>query len=428
MVILYSVLLFITLIYSKFKYYTIFTHVSIFIGVNIISIFLMYGILGIDSKLSIGIHLRIIGMFVFFIIGSFFGDFKYKFKNKNLNYNKYTDLVRLKYAIIVLSIVYNIFSFIYLYRLHSSYGISNIMNNLSTINQAFQNEDFKLGFSYYVLPIGVPLSLMILFYKNKTKCSNLIYIQYLLCYIQCISPRRDTLFFMFGMTLMYSILIKSGLNISNKSMESIKRFLKVSSIICLAVFIMSYTQVAMNKSYKSDFILYGLNIPASLKDSLLYITGNYAYLNKLDILGQLKFNFPFISTFRLFYRYIIEGLFKINIDTVTCFNLQFFNIGSSECILFNTAPLFYYIYIESGFLWWLSFIIIGFISSKAYYLISENRNSIGCIMLSLFQFDILLFSFRSYNLIYLSHILVLIYIIIIYLIVEKKEVVKIYEE
>ena len=44
-------------------------------------------------------------------------------------------------------------------------------------------------------------------------------------------------------------------------------------------------------------------------------------------------------------------------------------------------------------------------------------------MLSLFQFDILLFSFRSYNLIYLSHILVLIYIIIIYLIVEKKEVV-----
>ena len=68
MVILYSVLLFITLIYSKFKYYTIFTHVSIFIGVNIISIFLMYGILGLDSKLSIGIHLRIIGMFVFFII------------------------------------------------------------------------------------------------------------------------------------------------------------------------------------------------------------------------------------------------------------------------------------------------------------------------------------------------------------------------
>ena len=191
---------------------------------------------------------------------------------------------------------------------------------------------------------------------------------------------------------------------------------------------MSYTQVAMNKSYKSDFILYGLNIPASLKDSLLYITGNYAYLNKLNVLGQLKFNFPFISTFRLFYRYIIEGLFKINIDTVTCFNLQFFNIGSSEYILFNTAPLFYYIYIESGFLWWLSFIIIGFISSKAYYLISENRNSIGCIMLSLFQFDILLFSFRSYNLIYLSHILVLIYIIIIYLIVEKKEVVKIYEE
>lgn len=172
----------------------------------------------------------------------------------------------------------------------------------------------------------------------------------------------------------------------------------------------------MNKSSELEFTLFGFKVHGFLKDVCIYAAGNYPYLERTLQSGDLHLTFPLISTLRLFYRYIC-GPLGFEIDTVTPFALGFLNIGISGSMTFNTAPVLYYLIIESGSFFGILFVIMGFVSKRAYGAIRKG-DSIGTIMLGLMQFDIILFSFRSYNLIYLSYILAIIYMLIAHIYID----------
>ena len=413
--------LIIILWYSKVAYKSYFSHLSVFIGVNIGSLILMYGCSIIDSSISLITWVYICTMFLCFLAGSYIGKFRFTLGKQNIvrtAYERVSNVVRLRRLIIVYSIIYDIFAFYYLYRLNTYYGIGRMFGDMSGINLAFQTGDFSLGISSYFTPIGIPLSLMLLYYKKKVKGSILLYVQYALCYIQCISPRRDNLFFMIMMTLLF-IVSQSfrNITISAKAKKTIKRGIGIVLLIVAAVWVMSYTQNLMNKSSGLDFTVLGFKAPEFLKDVCIYAAGNYPYLEKTLLMGELKFVFPLISTLRLFYRYIC-GPLGFEIDTMTPFALGFLNIGASTSMTFNTAPILYYLIIEAGIGFGIAVIVMGIISRKAFEIL-RNRDAIGSIMLSLMQFDILIFSFRSYNLIYLSYILAIIYMFIAHIYIDK---------
>lgn len=72
------------------------------------------------------------------------------------------------------------------------------------------------------------------------------------------------------------------------------------------------------------------------------------------------------------------------------------------------------------------FFVIGMLSEKAYHAVKQ-KNSIGKIMIGIFQYSIIFLSFRGYNLIYQSYLLSLIYIYIAYKYIDVNNVEEEYE-
>lgn len=427
MLIVCLIFLFISILFSNKIYKSFLNPINLFVGVNLISIIFMYAISTIDDVLSIYLWILIFIMMVFYMLGLKFENIRtgtLHVNNINLE-RKISNMKRLENLIIGYSIIFDIFAFYYLYHLNSAYGIKRMLQDLSGINSAIQTGEFETGIYSYFTPIGIPLSLMILFFLNRDKEKNKrkkwLYLQYILCYVPCISPRRDMLFFMVGMTVLYlGTQFSRNIKIKNTGWKKLKKAILIIGIVVAAIWLMSYTQELMNKSLEIelDFRVFGFELPNWLTTPIVYVAGNYAYLQKMYEVGDLKFSFPLISTFRLLYRYLGPYL-GIYIDTTTDFALKFYDIGVNQKLIFNTAPILYYIIRESGICFFIIFFIIGMLSMKAYKGI-QYKNSIGRIMLGIFQFDIICFSFRSYNLISLSYVLTLVYIVIAYLYVDRR--------
>lgn len=418
--IIFSIIFLILLVIISKKYFGKYINpVNIFVGMNLSSIILMYGTSIIDSNLSNYVWLLIVCMIVAFIIGNFLPQVKITFRGKKFRRNTITDIIKLKKIIILYSIVFDFFAIYYLIHMNRNFGLQNMLENMSSINYDMQFGNFETGIYTYFTPIAVPLSLMILFYFRNVKCSkyikSILGIQYILCYIPCISPRRDSLFFMLTITFLYFVTQENNkIRWTKNNSRRFKRIFFSILIIVFAVWIMSFTQRIMNKSVANsiEFTLFGIKAPSFLKDPIIYFAGNYPYLERTYQAGRLISTIPFISTLRLFYRYVCP-IIGLNLDTTSDFMLKFYNIGSSVNLQFNTVPILYYIIKDLDLFFPLFFIFMGIISKYAFYAVQNNK-SIGKIMIGLFQYDIILFSFRSYNVIYLSYILSLLYMFIAY--------------
>lgn len=406
------------LFFSKNKYRTYINPITLFVGVHLFSIILMYGTSIINHRLSVKLYILIVIMIFMYILGTIVGKrqivFRNCFQSKCI---KETNEKRLKKIIIIYSLIFDLFAIYYLLHLNSSYGFQRMLVDLSGLNAAIQNGEFKSGIYTYFTPIGVPLALMILFYlkqfKNKIRCKWLYIIQYILCYIPCISPRRDYLFYIVIVNILYYVT-QIGINVKfNRSIsKKIRNFCIVGGVLFFGVWIMSYTQQLMNKDTSYDFLIFGINVPKFLKDPVLYIAGNYPYLEKMNCLGELSLSQPLISTFRLIYRYLCP-IIGLNVDTNTIFDLPFYDIGYHTEVLFNTAPVLYYAIIEAGMFFGIIFFVMGILSEKAFLAVNQ-KSTIGKIMLGIFQYSIIVLSFREYKLIFQTYLLMLIYIYIAY--------------
>ena len=407
------------IIISQKTYHKYLNPLNLFIGMNLLSLILMFGCSILDDDISLNLWIDIIIMLLAFLIGTILAKKKITFGNSRKFVTRVTDFRRLRRLIIIYSIAFDIFAFYYLIQLHQYIGLGNIFSRLSDLNIAIQSEAVDFGVSNLFTPIGVPLSLMILFYMKWKRANLILWIQYFLCFIPCISPRRDMLFFMISVTFCYILTQNvSTRKIDEKISKRIKKGIIGGLLVIMAIGIMGYTQNLMNKSTELSFTVFGINIPDGFKDGILYIAGNYPYLERINEGGQLCFELPLISTFRLLYRYIFSPL-GITIDTDSIFALPFYNIGFNTAISFNTAPMLYYVIKEAGVLFPIFFICLGMLSRKAFRY-TEKHDSIGSIMLGIFLYDILLFSFRSYNLIYLSYLLTLMYILFAFYYIEKR--------
>lgn len=420
MILINVTILIFTVLVSKRIYRNVINPINIFIGLNLLTIILAQACNGLDGELSGKLYFKIYIMFIMFIVGMILGRKKIVFLKKNEeNIERHTDKDRIRRIIIIYSILNNIFSIYYLYYLEKNFGIINMFSNMPKFNAIIQNGEFKIGIYSYFIPVGIPLSLMILYYIKNYGKNYFLIIQYFMCYILCISPRRDMLFLMIAMSILF-VITQSG-RFEEKIEANIKKTAKIAIFILIAIYIMSITQKVMNKEIETetDMTVFGITISDFLKTPFIYIAGNYPYLNQYGIENVNYENVPMLATFRLLYKYLFNSI-GMQVDTSTAFELPFLNIGNNNSLLFNTAPILYYFIKDSGKMYFIEFIILGYISKRAMYAI-EKKNSIGNIMLGIYVYQLLLFSFRSYNLIYLSNNLALIYIYIAYKYTEIRE-------
>lgn len=412
MVFLLIVIFMIVLYFSSKWYKNLLNPINVFIGINLLALILMCGLSGLNSHLSLMVWLMILVMFISYLIGIMIGSFNYRFSSRSKSKHKITSKSRLKFAIILYSFIYDISAFVYLWQINKSFGFIGILSKLTEMNIAFQSGEFSVGIFSIFLPMTYALALMILYYIKFYKNHFLLIVQYLLCYIPAISPRRDTLFYLVFMSMMFIFMTPS----KEKSNDDFKKYFKIFSVVSIAVWFMGMSQNLLNKASDHSFKLFHVPIPSFLNEVAIYIAGNYPYFQKLYDLRQLNFDHFLLASFRIFYIYIAP-IFGTQVNTKAMFDLPLMNIGTDFNFLFNTAPMLYYFVKESGMFFFVGFIFLGFLAQKLFIKFNERRSA-GKLLILSYVFFLLFFSFRSYNIIYLSTLLILIYMLIAYFIID----------
>ena len=136
------------LVFFSHKIYRSFINpLNLFLGINLVSIILMYATSIIDDTISSYVWFLIFIMMFFYVLGVGFEgkcvsiSSRYKF---NLEKN-FSNMERLKLLIFIYSIIFDIFALYYLYHLNSAYGIQRMMQDMSGINSAMQTGEFEKG-------------------------------------------------------------------------------------------------------------------------------------------------------------------------------------------------------------------------------------------------------------------------------------------
>lgn len=397
------------LLYARYNFNSILNPLTIFVGVNIISIIMSLitdGFTGYSSRLILDILI----MFSSFFLGLMLCKYIKGRYVKIVNYRVISE-ERLKKVIIFASVIYNIALVLYLRNMFENYSILMFFENLSEVNKYVQSDEFKGGLFNYIVPMGLPLSLLILYYLKNYRKSRFLIIQYILCFMYCISPRRSEMFNFVLITIVY-VLCSRQYNFA-KSLK--KSFAYVLLSIIIIISLMAYTQSLLGKETDRLLSILGCEVPTYLTSPYLYISLNYPYLDALNYQDVIDVSTPFSALFRLIY-IASNSLFGTEIDVVNQFDLGFIQLGKFYS---NTAPLLYYTYRDLGPLFFIEFILLGIVSYKAY--LDINSSSITKKIFGCFIYCFLLLSFRSDLVIFLTYVLGILYIYVFKFILSVKK-------
>lgn len=392
MAILVSFVALLCLLWSKRKYGVYFNPISLFVGANTVSVLFAFANPYVGG-VSFITSLCICVMFISFCIGCGLGT------NRSIEQYREPNYYDIDKVIIIASVIYNIALVFYLDSLFSAYSINEFFLEMNEVNKYVQSDEYETGIFSYLVQLGVPLSLLILFRNKSFPPKKWMYIQYMLCFLHCLSPRRGQLFFMLIVTAFYLYV-----NTSNKT--SVKRNILFTSIAIVAMVIMIVTQSMLGKNSTESLIFAGMPLPSSFNDPYIYTALNYPYIDSINM-WDMDFHMPFEATLRLFYKYI-SNFFHLGIDTTTSFALNFSSWGNMYS---NTAPILYYSYLDLNVFFFVDFILLGIVSNRAYY--ELNSPNIGSRIIGCMVFELLVLSFRGYDVIHLGFILTLIYCLII---------------
>lgn len=383
-------------------YSSVLNPISVFIGVNVFSIALSI-LQNNNFEYTIETIFAVFIMFFSFIIGIVLG-VKKGFKRKALDCRIYTGQ-NLKRVIFTFGIIYDIALTGYLHQLFSTYSIADFFLKMNEVNAYVQSDKYSTHWYFYVIPLGTPILILCIFYLKNFEKNILVICQAGLSVLYCVSPRRDSLFNLIIISLFFFLSgLQDRYRVKNISMKIIRYSVVVATLV---VFLMGYTQQLLNKETTVAVELKTGELPRYLNDSYLYISLNYPYFQNQNLDYLSLPDYPFLSTFRLGY-IIINRVFGTDIDLQTDFSLEFDNVGSFTT---NTSPILYYSILDLGFFFFLFFVILGFLSQRAYY--SLNSNKVTNRIIGAICFTILALSFRGYLLIYLTFVLSLIYSLII---------------
>lgn len=388
---------------SKKLYPNIFNPVFIFIGVNVFSIILSL-LQDFNFEYSSSFSIIIFIMFLSFLLGIMLGR-KKNMMHHNLNNKRFSNK-DIYFTIVILGILYDIALIGYLRQLFGSYSFVDFFLNLHERNGYVQSDEYQTHWFSYMTPLGLPLFLLCIYYLQYYKKNPIVIIQSVLSVLYCISPRRDSLFNLIVVALFY-IMARFQDQYNTKTIS--KKVLKYALISAVGVILlMSYTQQLLKKDYEKTINLQFCELPTVLNSPYLYLSLNYPYLQVQELDYFSLPNTPFLASGRLGY-IIWNKVLGTDIDVRSDFELRFENFNNNYST--NTAPLLYYAFLDLGFFFFVIFIIIGFISQRAYYAL--NSYSIVDRIYGAMWFTLLAFSFRSYLLIFLSFVLSFFYTFVI---------------
>lgn len=404
-------------IWASSKYFgRIINAVTIFVVPNCVSLLLLFGCDWVRHDLSITTYIILLLSIVMYILGVAFSSY-ISIGGLGGNASASIDGKKINTCSIFCSIVFDIAAFLYLAEIADIYGLSGMFGQLSEVNIAQQSGNLN-GIYNYIFPLSAPLAFLLIFsFRNEkdSKKKAVIALQLAVCFLPFVfSARRSQLFSLLVSVLLYAVLSSGKSSVFN--FRSFKKAIGLFGLIILASLFMSITQQLMNKSLDSENMTFlGFEIPFMLVDPLNYIVGNYAYFDH-NSFNEMFEKVPvlFLSTLRLFYLYFAP-LFGIQVDANGPFELPFIDISNGLTpVLFNTEPMLYYVIVDVGIFFPFLLFVWGFIAQKAYKSITSSRG-IYSAGLSVTCFSILFWSFRSYDLIFLSTGLTLVYSLLMYI-------------
>lgn len=386
-------------IISKRLYQNIFNPVVIFVGVNILSIVLSL-LQNFNFEYTVDTVVVTFVMFISFLIGIILG-VKKGYKRKQLTPNNYYEKNIFR-VIVTLGLIYDIALVGYLHQLFSSYSFIDFFLKLNEVNAYVQSDEYQASWFSYVIPLGMPLFIICLFYLRNYNKNWIIVTQSFLSVLYCISPRRDTLFNLIVVVLFYFLANFQERYRKNAISKKIVKYIVLVGVG--GVLIMSYTQQLLKKDNENPVYVLSEQIPAYLNSPYLYISLNYPYLQKQELDYSEFPDIPFLASGRLAY-IAINRVFGTDFDLHSGFALDFETFDKTYST--NTTPLLYYAYLDLGGAFFLLFILIGFISQRAYY--AMNSNKITDRIFGAMWYTVLTLSFRSYLIVFLTYILSFVY-------------------
>ncbi len=307
---------------------------------------------------------------------------------------------RLYLSILLLSAVVDVCIVLHIADIGIHYGYAKVFENLSAYNAAILNGLFDGRVYFAGLYMAPPLSMFIQYFFPKAKKEQRVFliIQFFLCFLPFITVRRDTLFKM----ILLNLLLWYAGNCFPKGKETAarrrKKWLVAGSVILGAVAFMSLTQLLMHKNVRADLRILGIPLPGFLVDPALYLLGNYPYLDAA--MGSLRFQGFLISTLRIPVMYL-QRIFGGGLDLATPFQLPFRNVVRGGKMMFNTAPIQYYTYLELGVFSPVFYLLLGFLSGVLYDRFAKKRDFAGTMFL-VTLYSVLFWSVREYTVIFLS--------------------------
>lgn len=390
--------------YKKYKKWI--NPYTVYVIPHSVSMVLLLGSNFLNSSLSERTIISFFGAEICYCLGAFLsGRFKIKVRErkvKKISLNIYWFLG-------ITSVIVDIFIFLYIKSIQSSFGIINAFLNLSGYNAFIQTQGVN-GFYGIMVFLSTPLSLLIQVcltklpdIKEKSITRAMLIIQFFICFVPFIGARRSVLILTILMNLLLYYLMSS-----REKRHNYKRIIIITASVYFGLLFFSKTQSLMNKTTDLSIKCFGITVPRVLKDAFGYIAGNYAYLNKAIENGVSMGEVPLLATLRVAYIYLVS-VFGLNIDTTTPFALSFLQIGKNYAYSFNTTSIQYYFMVDLGPAYLLGFLVLGLITGSVFYKVNKKQ-AYWSYMLCAFQYALVIMSFREYDLIFVNSIIMLLFI------------------
>lgn len=332
-------------------------------------------------------------------ISYFIGMIVYKIKPQKIKKIKKIeiDLKKLKKNILMLTCI-SIIGFIkYCYYLNNIVGLATIMRNPQILNTLIAHKELENDIFNYFILLSIPNTMFISYYIIKRKKNIffmvLIFISQILVNI---STKRTAIIEIILLNLFIYFYLKK---------IDYKSFLRCVIIFIIIVIYFVVIQNKLNKEYELGITFLGNKIMKSYQTILLYYVGN---IPATEELLKIKYENSIFgeATFRIFYK-ILNRLGNFNIkDTYTL--SEFVKIP----MLYNTAPIQYYVYRDFGMSGSIIFFcILGYRTTMKFYEFLKGNKTLIFEVAILSSF--LIQSIRGYQYIYLDFWLRLLVVLII---------------
>ena len=387
---LFFLVLLISLLVSKKTYGFFISPLTIFIGVFSIGFAFLFGSSFIDySLIDERTALIYILSFCFFVVGTFFYGFFARIRKNTYIVRKKQPFTKKKYkiSIYVLFLIVLIATSLYWIACAKSLGTSNLFMSILETKEIESIAGFPTILLYLKM-ISVFLSPYVVFYIIKyNDYSVKLFLIVIFTLLANIAYTRMSLFYVIALDLFVFIYAKE-----KPKKKSFKKTILtgtcVVATLIISLYIFSFTQALLNKTFNINGQLFGMKIDNSTATIISYFSGpivsSRVYLDEMTSIPKLGY------TLRSFKSLI--NMFGADFDTSSYFPEKWVYIPFK----FNTASIQFYIFGEGGFLWLcIFFFAFGAISSGVFIHFKNNKDPFSLMILAIISL-VLFFSIRGY--------------------------------